>query len=216
MHELDLIPEDYRQLQQLRVLVKVFVVAYVFILLGIGISKYMLTRQMSAIEQQISLFENDKSNLERQHQALVQLQASRKILENRVQILRKLRDGPPARQMFLVMDRVIDKGTWFHNWSFMRAGEFQEVEAESVNTGYFVIVQEDKKRQQERAWKLNTHMELDGKSLDHTYLASFVKRLITQPEIEDVKVLKTSTQNFNKVDIVDFSLAVTVNNSFGS
>ena len=215
MHELDLIPDDYRQMQKLRVHLKVFIVLFILLLLTIGTGKFILSDQLAQIKNQISNFESDKNTLEHQHQTLVQLQASKKALQNRVQILRKLRDGPPARQMFVVMDKVLDKGTWFSRWSFMRAGEFRELEPDTVNTGYFVIVQDNKKQKQERAWKLNTHMELDGQALDHTYLATFVNRLIQQPEIEDVKVLKTSTHTLNKVDIVDFSLAVTVNNNYG-
>ena len=108
----------------------------------------------------------------------------------------------------------MDKGTWFSRWSFMRAGEFKEIKPETTNNGYFVVIQDDKKQEKQQAWKLNTHMELNGKALDHTYLATFVKRLIKQPEIEDVKVLNTSTQQHMNMDIVDFSLAVTVNNNY--
>ena len=131
-----------------------------------------------------------------------------------MEILRTLRDGPPAQQMFVVMDKVLDKGTWFSRWSFMRAGEFKDVGSEISKSTLIKIVSEERKQKQDRAWKLNTHMQLNGQALDHTYLASFVNRLITQSEIDDVKVIKTSTMLRQNVDIVDFSLAVTVNNDY--
>ena len=146
---------------------------------------------------------------------LINLNNTRKKLESRVQILRDLRRGPPAADMFVVLDRALDKAIWFNKWSFMRAGEFRDVEANSDNNGYFIIVEENKSQTQEKTWLLNTHMEIDGEALDHTFLAAFVNRLITQPEIDDVKVLKTSLRNYSGRNVVSFSLAVTVNNQYG-
>ncbi len=215
MHELDLIPDDYRELQQSRALCKIFAIVFTCVFLAVGAAKFTLSKQLDQVEVQITSFENGKSLLEQQHQELIQLQAKKGLLENRVSILHKLRNGPPARQMFVVMDKVLDEGTWFKSWSFMRAGEFQEILPEEKDTGYFVIVQDDKLKNKNRAWKQNTHMELAGQALDHTYLARFVNRLIEQPEIEDVKVLKTSTQARAGRDIIQFNLAVTVNNNYG-
>ena len=214
MHELDLIPDDYRQAQRLRTLVNVFIVLLLLLVCSIAAGKFMLSKQLRQIESAISQYENDKRSVAIQHQTLVQLREQRDQLHNKVKILENLRGGPPARHMFVVMDRVLDKGTWFNKWSFMRAGEFQEVPPETVETGYFVIIKDDKRQQQERAWKLNTHMELNGLAIDHTYLATFVNRLITQPEIEDVKVLKTASRKHETHDVIDFGLAVTVNNKF--
>ena len=50
MHELDLIPDDYRQLQKLRVHLKVFIVLFILLLLTIGSGKFILSDQLAQIK----------------------------------------------------------------------------------------------------------------------------------------------------------------------
>ncbi|NKB35812.1 MAG: hypothetical protein GKR93_01400 [Gammaproteobacteria bacterium] len=212
MHDLNLIPEDYVQTQKLRVLLSAFLVVLALLLSGLGVARYILSDKLSRIENEISKYEYDKNTLHQQHQTLQKLSEEKNLLENKVAVLRTLRDGLPARQMFIVMNKVLDKSIWFNNWSFRRAGEFGDYDDQSGRPELKALLHGNQKSLAERAWKLSTHMEINGRTLDHTYLASFVNRLITQPEIEDVKVLRTSTIRQSETDAIDFNLAITVNN----
>jgi len=215
MHELDLIPASYRQRLQIQRWCSIFVLVLAAIVLAIGALKYLLAQQYGTLqseirglqkEQQISILQ------QRQYNALL---ATEKKLHNRLEILEGLRGGPSIRQIFLVIDRVIDADVWFQRWTFSREGKITPVKPKTVQTGYFIIIEDSAGGNRERqAWQFRTHMEIQGQARNHTLFAAFVKRLLAQPEIEDVQVLQTKLHSFQDVQVVDFKIAVIVDNRF--
>lgn len=53
-------------------------------------------------------------------------------------------------------------------------------------------------------------MEVSGQALNHSKLAALVSRLIDQPEISDVQILKTALRTYTSTEVIDFDLAITV------
>ena len=119
--------------------------------------------------------------------------------------------------MFVNIDRALDgKNIWFKNWKFTRAGSKTSEKPKGVNTGYFIVIPEaDRANQKEiEAWQIQTHMEVSGQATDHEALSSFVRRILQQPQIGDVRILNTRQQvNMDKT-VVDFKLVIMVNSGY--
>ncbi len=215
MAELDLIPQDYRQLQRLRQEIKLYAIIYIILVVAIVVGKVEMDRHINELGKTVSNFEQKKLIMQQQQQRLSDLQKKKSRIEGHTKVLRSLRDGPAAEQMFLVIDRALVNGTWFKKWSFRHDGELSYVKkTEEINTGYFIIVKDDANPNRDQAWRLNTHMEISGQAVNHTVLAGLVNNLVTSPEIDDVKVLKTSLNNHIVGEVVNFDLAITVNNQY--
>ncbi len=215
MAEFDLIPQDYRQLQQLRQHIKLYAIIFIILVIAIVVGKVEMNRHISELGKTVSNYEQKRLIMQQQQQRLSDLQKKKSKIEGRVKILRSLRDGPEAEQMFLVIDHAMVNGTWFKKWSFRHDGELSYVnKMEEINTGYFIIVKDDANPNRDQAWRLQTHMEISGQAINHTVLAGLVKNLVTSPEIDDVKILKTSLVKYIAGEVVNFDLAITVNNQY--
>ena len=218
MPELDLIPADYRQTLQTRGWLVRFSLIYGLLVAVVGCGWLGLQYQQRQLQDSVTALQEGKRLSAEQRGMLDGLNAQRATVRRRLQILDQLRGGPPAKHMFVVIDRVLSADTWFSKWTFRRAGEFTEVEPEAVSTGYFIIVPEinNAANNKEEAWRLATHMEVTGQALDHSQLSKLVRRLIDQPEINDVQVLRTALHKYPGAQVVDFDLAITVNGHYGA
>jgi len=58
-------------------------------------------------------------------------------------------------------------------------------------------------------------MTIRGQALDYSALSGFVSRLLERPEIEDVRVLRSTLKKQRDSRLVEFNLAVTVANGTG-
>ena len=114
--------------------------------------------------------------------------------------------------MFVTVDQALTSDdVWFRNWKFERAGVMVGEQVETVNTGYFVVVPEGAEQLAPDELRIQTNMEIRGQALDHSALSSFVRRLIVQPGIDDIRIRRTSLIDRNRADTVDFELAVILN-----
>lgn len=211
MSEIDLIPTAYLRALQLRTWLRRLFVAFAALLLCLGAAKLGLGYGINARERELERLHVAKAvALERKAQ-LDLLRREKADLQRRLVILSGLRGGVAARHMFRVVDRALDGHVWFVSWHFRRAGELVEKPTETVNTGYFIVVPKQDADEPERAWRLETHMEIRAQANDHSTLAGFVRRLVQQPEIEEVRVLNTRVHRYAATPVVDFELAVVVN-----
>ena len=112
--------------------------------------------------------------------------------------------------MFVSMDSALDKSVWFVDWTFRRAGELVDEDEKGVQTGYFLVIPIEAEDEPNRAWRMETHMEILGQARDHSTLASFVSRLLDEPRIAQVRIVKTHVREVAAVEVVDFELAVVV------
>ena len=112
------------------------------------------------------------------------------------------------------VDRALDgDSVWFTAWSFLRAGVAAPSEPQTVNTGYFIVIPQGGGSEPLPAWQIRTHMEIRGQARDHRALSEFVRRLLDQAQIADVRVLNTHQQKYGQATVVDFELAVVVNSN---
>ena len=214
---MDLIPEDYkRYLQQLHILQRWAVLMFVLLALSISIS-FALDYKADEFEKEIVILEQKKAITSQQRNALQILEKDHKKLRVKHNILEKLRGGAVAENMFVTIDRAFDgNNVWFKSWSFERAGSKTSEPPKGVNTGYFIVIPESERtnNKQQEAWKIQTHMEVNGEAKDHEALSSFVRRLLQQPQIGDVRILNTQQRTYVDTTVVDFRLVITVNSRY--
>lgn len=211
MAEIDLIPVAYRTriwVQNWFVRLGVALAGIVVILMAAYFYLASLNRDVS---KEVTELQSRQEINNRQREELKQLYDRKTGIESQLALLRELRSGAAAPKMFLTLDRALTNGdVWFLDWEFQRAGSRAKPGEESVNTGYFIIVQGGKDKETTEAWKIETHMNIRGQAKDHSALSGFVRRLFAQSDIKDVRILSTSRQRGS--EMVEFSLAVIVKN----
>jgi hypothetical protein len=215
MHELDLIPVSYRERLKIKRWCHLFGVVFASVLVIVFGLRFAIITKSMALNTKIEVRQKDKQSNIEQQQKYNALIAEEVKLKKELEILNGLRGGPSAKQILLAVDRVMPNDVWFIQWSFNRAGEISPVQPATVQTGYFIIIpQEANGSPNQQAWKLNTHMEISGQALNHSSLSAFIRNLINQPEIDDVKVINTSLRSYTSSQVVEFNLIVIINNQF--
>lgn len=213
MAELDLIPEDYRLYLKATYFLKVAIVVYLILSTTIGGSYFMLNKKIDVLGKSISDFEAKKLLIAEQQQVLSELQKKKQRLDERIKVLYSLRDGPEAKKMFNVINSSLVEGIWFKRWKFKNDSELTKASLiENISNGYQIIFKDELKPNMVKAWRLNTFMEISGQAINHTKLASLVNNLITMEEINDVKILSTSRTKGMIDNVINYDLAITINN----
>jgi Tfp pilus assembly protein PilN len=211
MHEIDLIPAEYRFRQQLlRWITVVIAVGIGVVFINAAGFGYFL-HQTSEIESEIEQLQAQKAISTQQRSELKELQTRKEELEKQWQLLTGLRSGSAVGEVFRTIDRALaEEDVWFLSWEFRRAGSVRKAGQKTVNTGYFIVLPAGKEGGEEETWQIETHMTIRGQAMDHAALSNFVTRLVSQPEIHAVRVLNTALRTQGGAKLVDFSLAVVV------
>lgn len=210
MSDIDLIPARYRQLLSLRRNLKRIGAGLGLVLVALGFTRVHLVKAIGAKEIAVDQIQGERSAALEQRECADALYKEMANLRGKLKILDGLRGAMPAKKMFVVIDRALDGDVWFLDWEFTRAGELVESPPQAVQTGYFLVVPADGESDDEKAWRLQTHMEIRAQARDYAALAGFVRRLVSQPEIEDVRVLETRVGQGAEGGTVDFQLAIVV------
>ena len=138
-------------------------------------------------------------------------------LEQQFHLLSGLRSGAAAGDMFVTIDRALtSEDVWFLEWQFQRAGVMAGEDVRTVNTGYFIVVPDGAEQLAADELRVQTHMTIRGQARDHSALSGFVRRLFAQPEIDDVRILRTALNSGRQTSIVNFELAVVLNTNVGA
>jgi len=214
---MDMIPASYRVwVAQLKSLRQWGAVLFMLLLLFI-IADVVFGRINDGYAERISVLEHNKAITSQQREVLQGLQAEFRTLDKKQSMLLKLRGGAAANDMFVNIDRAMQpERLWFTSWEFLRAGQVTDEKPEEVNTGYFIVIPQGANKKQNKkaeAWKIQTHMKIGGKAQDHEALSSFVRKLLAQPQIHDVRVQNTQRNLNSKDAMVDFNIIVVVDTS---
>lgn len=210
MPELDLIPVRYSGARSGRRWFFVGGAAYMALAILILGYRLHLDESISETQRYIESLEADIQRAEAERAQWMRLTTERSNLHQRLTILEGLRGGIAAKDMFMVVDRAIDERIWFRSWSFRRAGEVVDSQPGAVETGYFIVLPKSEPDAPERAWRLETHMEIFAESEDHSSLARFVRGLSQQPSIENARILNTRRQGNGESGRIGFELALLV------
>jgi hypothetical protein len=212
MAEFDLIPGDYRAGLWRQHWLRRFGAAAMGVVLfsgtGYGICVYLKTVVRSEVQQ----LQVRRTITTQQTAELIELRRQKQEYEYQWRLLTGLRSGTTAERMFSTIDKALaDDAVWFLSWRFRRAGVSVKPDQQAANNGYFMVVPQREKQSDAQAWQIETHMEIKGQARDHSALSMFVRTLFRQPEIHDVRVLRTALRRYPTTNVVDFDLAVVVN-----
>jgi hypothetical protein len=205
--DIDLIPTDYRaKLWQLRWL-KGCGTTLATMLLATALAYVGLTALAQVADTQLSTLELRRDVTAQQQTFVQQLTSEKEELERQWKLLNDLKRGTDAVAIFRAVDRAfIDDSLWFDEWEFNRQG----VPATNGpgQSPHAVLIPSPGAGSQMRL--IETHMNMRGEAIDHVALSNFVRRLLAQPEIADVKVRRTSRRQIRDARVIAFDLAVLV------
>ena len=209
---MDLVPVRYRRTLELRRWLRLFACVEGALLLALVLAKAGLAYSETTRRRQIEELQAAELLVGERRATLAQLGVEHQMAQRRLSILAGLRGGVSSDAVFGAVDRALDDGIWFLDWTFSRAGQLVDDDPQAVQTGYFLVVplEGEDEAGGGRAWRLETHMEIRGQALDHSTLARFVGRLLDQPRIEQVRIVNTQIQRISAAEVVDFELAVVV------
>ena len=215
MADIDLIPNSYRNMLWQRSwmqLCGVILGAVVIAGVGSGVSLHRATLKM---DHQLQTLQQQKAVVMTQQAQIEGLTQQRTEHLRQLSLLRGLRSGVAARNLFTAIDNALASGdVWFVSWQFRRAN-LPLAEARTVNTGYFVVVPAGNAGNN-NAWQTQTHMKIRGQAKDHATLSRFVQGLLAERDIRHVHVERTSQRDYTNTTVVDFDLAVVLNDGVRS
>jgi len=209
MHDIDLIPADYRRRRSLQRVLRIYLVLLAAVVAAVALGRVGLGQVLRAEQARVGELKTGEVQLLEQRRRLEELGASREDLRGRLALLEALRGGPPVQRMFEVVDRALNPAVWFTDWKFVREGEAGQA-AEGGQAGYFLIVPRGERTSSEEPWRELTRMEIRGQALSHAALADFVRGLLGQPEIADVHLLNTKTRQYRAGGVIEYELAVEI------
>ena len=210
MSEVDLIPEDYRQVMCLRRFVRSFFIAFSVVVLLVSFGKGLLNLLVAREKSATVALEAGKTSVVSQRAELEKLRARQAELQERLAILESLRGGPPAERMFEIINRAVNESVWFTSLKFNRAPEGLAVKGPNADPAFFRAGPTDENRgNSEQQGRIR--LEISGQALNHSALANLVKRFLDQQEIEDVHIVNTSTLHYPAGQVVAYNLVVLIN-----
>ncbi|MGI9295619.1 MAG: hypothetical protein ACR2PS_16690 [Pseudomonadales bacterium] len=216
MADIDLIPQEYRYwLWQLNWLKRSAVGLSTLLVLATA-GYFYLDITANTTQQKLQALQQQKAITQQQQHELEQLSNSKEELARQWHLLNGLRGGTSVESILAVIDKaLLDKQVWFLDWQFARAGQAAKRKRQTSNTGYFVVASGDSKGEPAMPdrWQVDTHITIKGQAIDHAAFSGFVQRLLSQAEIADVKVVKTALSRISDINIVDFDIAILVNNA---
>ncbi|MDH3716188.1 MAG: hypothetical protein OET44_20345 [Gammaproteobacteria bacterium] len=213
MAEFDLIPSDYRSGLVRRRWLQLFLAALAAMVVLTGGAAAALEYVAREVVSEIDKLQAEQQSNREVAEKLGNLRKQKEQFFYQLSLLDGLRGGTPAERMFVAVDRALtDDTVWFQSWDFKRAGSsVKPAETPTTNTGYFIVVPKSNEAKTQQVWRIETHMTIKGKAGDHAALSRFIANLFAQPEIDDVKVLRTSMYRTAQMHAVDFDLAIVVN-----
>ncbi len=209
MREMDLIPPEYRS-QQTRRKLSLSICGACAVLASLLVFSAATTRQ-SIADLRVELAAREAARAALQSQAVKtsamqnQLGAAEELLVR----LQELRSGVSASSVLDAVHRAIaDQDIWFTDWEFARRGVVNEATTpRAVETGYFIVTPAGELEPQSAAL-VETRMKIRGHASDHSALAEFVRALLAEPQISDVRVIRTFKQTDGRSAYLTFDVSV--------
>ena len=217
MSDIDLIPQAYRTwlwqarwIRRSALLLGGLTGLLILSSIALGVATANAKSRVEALQLKQAFTTQQRADMER-------LGVEKSELEQQFHLLSGLRSGAAAGDMFLTIDRALTSDdVWFLEWQFRRAGVIAGDDVRTVNTGYFIVVPDGAEQLAANELRVQTHMTIRGQARDHSALSGFVRRLFAQPEIDDVRILRTALNSGRQTSIVDFELAVVLNTNVGA
>ncbi|MBF0187699.1 MAG: PilN domain-containing protein [Magnetococcales bacterium] len=211
MAEIDLIPHEYRRQLLYRRWFSIFVPLFLIMIVIIAFGSGELKRRNQHFITEIERLGSDIRTVMGRKTDLERLKSEEQAIQNRIEQLNQLRKGLPIRYLFLAIDRSLNGGVWFLDWSFQKV----ETEEQSPISTLLDAAKHTAPPAKMDPSRFNT-MTIHGQALDHTALSDFVRRLTMQPLINHVRIVKTNHADDQDLGpVVGFELTLFLMDSWG-
>ncbi|HUO82314.1 MAG TPA: hypothetical protein VM616_05590 [Gammaproteobacteria bacterium] len=187
--EIDLIPADYRaERALLRMLRRAGIVLLALVCIAAALAGG-LRHAGAGVRDEIQRLDAVAAGVELQRAGVAALVIRKSTLETELAQLRSLRDPTAVTDSLKTVDRALsESGLWFLAWRFERVGPSAAGSSPGGETAARV------------------QMSILGQAHDHAAVSGFVGSLLEQPEVEDVRILKTAGNG--DTGVIDFELLV--------
>ncbi len=211
VRELDLIPEDYREFVfriHLAKLTSACTAVFILVVFTFYLCNWQYYQYLKA---NIDQLEAEQAFTAKEKEKIASFESKHRILEQHLRLLDALSGHFSTHDIFAVVEKGLS-GTdvWFERWKFERTRE--DVTHNKQADGYILEMPADEFNPRTSRWQLASSMSVVGKAKDHQTLSLFVTQLIAQPEVESVKVKRTSTSQVGNRELVSFHLSIILNN----
>lgn len=210
MSSLNLIPEDYRQGIQLQRLVRSFIMLCALVLGAIALAKgvlsYLIWRENAHVvrlEQQEQASQQNKTKAEEYRQ-------QKQVTEQQLAALKELRGGDRTTAFIKAIDHAYTEGVWFDHVRFIRrshTGTLDNVPS-AANLGVVVVPNNAETAQ---SLEIKHGAEILGHAMSHTVLADFMRKLGMEASVADLRLIDTGTRTYANRQVIDFNLALQLN-----
>ena len=212
-HEIDLIPTRYRERLKIKQYCNLFLITFVLLVLLTVILSTHLNNKNTSIQSRMTTLKHEQTINQQLQQTYNALLSDERQLKKSLEILQGLQGGTPVHKTMRVIDRVLNKNIWFLQWSFKRTREFVKQLPKTLQKGYFITIpKENSAVGKQQIWKLESTMEIKGQARDHSSFSLFVRDLLNQEEIDDVKIIDTQMSPYDETQVLDFNIVIVINN----
>lgn len=221
MAEFDLIPREYARSQALRRQLKWFAVALVAILCLAALTRLGLALVIGTETATVARLRKDgEIAAQSRAQAEAYLQQKRTV-EQQLKALDDLRGRDRLRLFLAAVDAAYLNGIWFDAIRYYRSDTLPTGNLDALpggaRAGIIVVPKENLPvpGAPPRPPGIEQHVELVGHALNHSLVAEFMRALARQPGIADVRLLDTGLRSYTSALVIDFKLALLVDDSTG-
>lgn len=206
MADIDMIPRSYREGLRVRRTLAAYGAALGLLLVaGLGTSAFVrwrLALETPRLEQaRAGTLQADALRTRLTH-----AQLRKDGLAEGVAALAALRGAGEAEALARLLDRALNERVWFERLRFSRSQE-QLQPAPSPLPPEAAQVQVQVRAQ---AWRLGSHLEIDGRALDNAAMTSFLAQLAADPALANVRFLNSSMQTAEEGGAVAFGVTASL------
>ncbi|WP_372783957.1 hypothetical protein [Litorivivens sp.] len=212
MNDIDLIPDDYRKNRQILADLRAFSLAAVIVILIVALVSAVLKILMQSAQTDAEKLSGQQLLIDQKSAQLQTLDEQIKSMSEQLSVLSGFRGGQTAPRLLVAIDRALDNSeVWFARLSFGRAGSMVDKKEAATSNGYFIVLPKQNESDTEKAWQIETHLEVLGYARNYAKLSAFVGELLKQAEVRSVKIIRSGRRVVGGNDLVEFELAILVN-----
>jgi len=225
-HDFDLVPDEYRQQVQFYNYIRIFCFGYLILLCVLLAGWTLLSFLQNTQNQAIDTLQNAKQIWITRQKQLTELEHEKYKLEKWLDIFDSLHGRPSAKQVIGMLDRALNENIWFSELKFQRTMKktrsnesgrpsspikFESAQSSDPFGITIDIPITDTNATKERL-QVGTHLTIHGEALDHSYLASFLRDLLEQPEVAQGRIEKTNSRRHQGYAVVGYEIALSLHN----
>ena len=210
MSEFNLVPQEFFLREKKRTAIWIAGAVISVVLALVMLSFVFVEAFVAAQEGEVAELREQKALSMAERDRLAFLQRRKETLQADKLLLSSLRAGSTMPELVQAIEAARpDEEVRFESWHFRRAGIRTDAESEARPPSYYFVAAQP--NQFPKVWDSLTHMTINGEAKDHAALSRFVQRLFGQPNIDDVRIQRSS----QSASGVAFILAVVVRSKEG-